>query len=50
MQVQRSYPRGAIELQVGFGGELAGRSLVKSAVALAREAGVSIEECGDALH
>ena len=50
VEVQYSYASGAVQLQLGFGGELAGRSLVKSALALAREAGIPIDECGDALN
>jgi hypothetical protein len=49
-QVQRSYLQGAVRIDLGFGGELAGRSLVKSALALAYDAGISIDQCGDALN
>ena len=38
-QVKRSYAQGVVRLDLGFGGELAGRSLVKSALALAHDAG-----------
>jgi len=48
-QIQRSYPRGAIHLDIGFGGEQAGRSLVKSALALAHGAGLPIGLCTDAV-
>ncbi len=47
---QRSYAKGAIHLDLTFGGELSGRSLVKSALALAHEAGIPIDRCGDALN
>jgi HNH endonuclease len=48
-EVRRSYAQGAIHLNLGFGGELSGRSLVKSALALAHDAGIPINQCGDAL-
>ena len=48
-QVRRSYAQGVVRLDLGFGGELAGRSLVKSALALAHDAGLSVDQCGDAL-
>lgn len=46
---QRSYARGVIRIDLNFGGPLSGRSLVKSALALAHDAGLSIEQCGQAL-
>ena len=46
---QRSYARGVIRFDLNFGGPLSGRSLVKSALALAHDAGLSIEQCGHAL-
>ncbi|WP_238331413.1 MULTISPECIES: HNH endonuclease [unclassified Acetobacter] len=46
---QRSYARGAINIDLNFGGPLSGRSLVKSALAQAHYAGLSIEQCGDAV-
>jgi len=49
-QVRRSYAQGAVQLQLGFGGELSGRSLVKSALALAHQAGIPVDRCGDALR
>jgi hypothetical protein len=49
VKVERSYPRGAVQFELGFGGELAGRSLVKSVLALAHWAGIPIDVCGDAL-
>lgn len=48
-QVGRSYVQGAVKLELGFGGEGAGQSLVKSALALAHDAGIPIDHCGDAL-
>jgi hypothetical protein len=50
VKVQRTYPQGAVQLELGFGGELAGRSLVKSALALAHKAGILINDCDDALN
>lgn len=50
VEVRDSYASGAVQLKVGFGGELAGRSLVKSALALAKETGIPIDECGVALN
>jgi hypothetical protein len=49
VMVERSYPRGAVKLELGFGGKGAGQSLVKSTLALAHEAGIPIERCSDAL-
>jgi hypothetical protein len=49
-ETRRSYAQGVVRLDLGFGGELAGRSLVKSALALAHEAEVPIDQCGDALR
>lgn len=48
-QVRHSYVQGAVKLELGFGGEAAGQSLVKSALALALEAGIPVDRCGDAL-
>jgi len=48
-QVTRSYPEGALMQSFKVGGEDAGRSLVKSCLALAAEAGVSMASCGEAL-
>ena len=39
------YPSDMINFNLSFGGELAGRSIVKSALALVVEAGVSAKEC-----
>jgi hypothetical protein len=46
---QRSYAKGVVRFDLNFGSPLSGRSLVKSALALAHGAGLSIEQCGDAL-
>ncbi|MBS1032532.1 HNH endonuclease [Gluconobacter cerinus] len=46
---QRSYAMVAIDIDLSFGGPLSGRSLVKSALALAHHAGLPIEACGDAI-
>lgn len=48
-ETQRSYAKGIVRIDLDFGGILSGRSLVKSALALAYSAGLSIEQCGDAL-
>jgi hypothetical protein len=49
-EVRRSYAQGAVQLDLTFGGELSGRSLVKSALALAHDAGIPTDRCGDALN
>lgn len=49
-QVTRSYPEGALKQDFVVGGEDAGRSLVKSSLALAALAGVPMDSCGDALE
>ncbi|HUN96387.1 MAG TPA: HNH endonuclease, partial [Bradyrhizobium sp.] len=48
-ETRRSYAKGIVHIDLNFGGILSGRSLVKSALALAYSAGLSIEQCGDAL-
>jgi hypothetical protein len=48
-EIQRSYAKGVVRIDLNFGGPLSGRSLVKSALALAHETGLSIVQCGDAL-
>jgi hypothetical protein len=48
-EVRRSYAKGVVQLQLDFWGERSGRSLVKSALALAHQAGVPIAGCADAL-
>jgi hypothetical protein len=50
LQTAYSYPQGMVHLQLDFGNELAGRSLVKSTLALAHQAGIPIDCCGDALR
>jgi hypothetical protein len=45
----RSYPEGMVRIDSNVGGEVAGRSIVKSAVAIAHHAGVSVEACDIAL-
>jgi len=49
-EIRHTYAQGAVHLDLGFGGEMSGRSLVKSALALAHEAGIPTEKCGDALN
>jgi hypothetical protein len=44
------YPKGMVHHQLGIGGEVSGRSIVKSVMALAHHAGVPIRACGDALN
>jgi len=48
-EIQRTYAEGVVRIDLEFGGPLSGRSLVKSALALAHDAGVSIDRCGEAL-
>lgn len=45
VSVNTSHLKGAVKLELQFGGEIAGRSLVKSAVAFAHYNGVSVEKC-----
>jgi hypothetical protein len=47
--VTRSYLEGAVHHDLNFGGEISGRSIVKSAAALAHRAGISLDICRDAL-
>jgi len=49
-QVNSTYSKGLVHHSLTFGGELAGRSVVKSALALAYDAGVPLTACGDALR
>jgi hypothetical protein len=44
-----SYPEGAVRKDVGFGGQHSGRSVVKSALALAHHSGIAVRSCEDAL-
>jgi hypothetical protein len=48
-EIQRTYAQGVVRIDLDFGGPLSGRSLVKSALALAHDAGLPIARCGDAL-
>ena len=48
-EVQRTYAQGVVRIDLEFGGPVSGRSLVKSALALAHDAGLPIDRCGDAL-
>jgi hypothetical protein len=49
-EVRHTYAEGTIPLTIEFAGELSGRSLVKTALALAHSAGISTLQCGDALN
>jgi hypothetical protein len=44
-----SYPKGVVRRDVGFGGKCSGRSVVKSALALAHRSGITVRDCRDAL-
>ncbi|MCF3947199.1 HNH endonuclease [Acidiphilium iwatense] len=48
-EVQRTYAQGVVRIDLEFGGPVSGRSLVKSALALAHDAGLPIDRCGDSL-
>jgi hypothetical protein len=48
-ETQRSYANGVVRIDLDFGGPLSGRSLVKSALALAHNAHLPIDQCRDAL-
>ncbi len=48
-ETQRSYTRGVVRIDLDFGGPMSGRSLVKSALALAHGSGLPIDQCRDAL-
>jgi len=41
-----SYPKGMVKFDISFGGKMAGRSLVKTALAFARCCGISVESYG----
>jgi hypothetical protein len=49
-QMSTSYPKGLIHHSLQIGGEVAGRSIVKSALAMAHHAGVPSDSCRDALE
>jgi hypothetical protein len=48
-KVSSAYPKGMVHHHLDFGGEVSGRSIVKSVLALAHHAGVPTSVCGDAL-
>lgn len=48
-QMSTSYPEGLIHHRLDFGGEISGRSIVKSVLAMAYHAGVPTSVCLDAL-
>lgn len=48
-QVSTSYPKGLVHHSLDFGGEVSGRSIVKSALSMAHHAGIATDACGDAL-
>lgn len=45
-----SYPTGMVHHQLDFGGEVSGRSIVKSALALAHHTGIHANLCNDAIQ
>ncbi len=47
---ESSYPKDMLHFSLSFGGQKAGRSVVKSALALAVQSGVSPEDCKNALN
>lgn len=49
-QAYYTYPKGMVQHQLEFGGEVSGRSIVKSALALAHHAGIPVKSCEDALN
>ncbi len=48
-EIRRSCAKGLVRLDLNFGGPLSGRSLVKSTLALAHEAGLPVAQSSDAL-
>jgi hypothetical protein len=48
-QMSTSYPKGLVHHRLEFGGEVSGRSVVKSVLAMAHHAGVPTSVCRDAL-
>lgn len=48
-EIQRTYAQGLVRIDLEFGGPESGRSIVKSALALAHDAGLPIDQCGNAL-
>lgn len=49
-QVSRAYPKGLVHHRLEFGGQVSGRSIVKSVLAMAKHAGVLISVYQDALN
>jgi hypothetical protein len=49
-KVSSTYPTGMIHHSLNLGGEVSGRSIVKSALALAHYSGISLELCKDAIQ
>ncbi len=49
-QISTAYPQGMVHHRLEFGGEVSGRSIVKSVLAIAHRAGVPTDTCGDALN
>jgi len=49
LQIARKYPDGMVQQQINFGGEVSGRSIVKSSLAMAHYAKVPIGICDEAL-
>jgi hypothetical protein len=45
ISVDTSYLKSAVKLDILFGGEIAGRSLVKTAIAFAHRSGISVDNC-----
>jgi hypothetical protein len=48
-EVRHSYAKGMVHFQLEFGNQLAGRSIVKSMLSLAHDAGIAVDRCHDAL-
>ncbi|MFZ0608925.1 MAG: HNH endonuclease [Xanthobacteraceae bacterium] len=48
VSINTFYAKGAVKFEILFGGEMAGRSLVKTALAFAHCSGISVENCGAA--
>jgi hypothetical protein len=49
-QISTTYPKGLVHHRLEFGGEISGRSIVKTALAMAHYAGVPTSACHDALN
>ena len=50
VEFSSSYPTGMVHHQLDFGGEVSGRSIVKSVLALAHYVGISANLCNDAIQ